>query len=560
MSDTPLVELVQVVAGRVLVLLREPDFAAPERVAVAVGACEPRDVRVLLAFAPEGGARLLVLDLDALSDLPLLDAPLRLDVGRGREVLTRVTPVAIDGAGIAPEHATLIGRAADAGAWDAPVAAALRWRLTNRSTHVGPDTGFHYGVPMGGGAAVAGWVANLGDRPLVLLSDGLESARWGSDVAAFPWPDLGDRLAREGRTVVTDRHGFAAALPLLRSGDQGFLVFEVAGDGVVFRTRMSWHPGGHGQPDAALEDSWRYLGRGGDPSPDVARRNFAPLLARRRADVPRADELELTPAQGAPGLSVVVPLFGRPLLLRALLANLHAWPVDAELVLVCDDPDLAPFARGYGRDRAPLVARPARLLSCAANYGFATACNLGAAAARAPVLLFLNSDVRIEDGAALADGVAAVRDGAFGAVGFRLLFEDGTVQHDGMRFERHRGHGDLWLAEHPGKGLPPASSPPGIAPVPAVTGAALMMAADWFRDLGGFDPGYARGDFEDADLCLRSVAAGRPCGVARRGRMVHLERQSIGTGSVRGRALTLLNAVRFNDRWAAQLEAGRCAS
>jgi len=538
-----------------LATLRARPGFAPTRVTVAVGQASA-EARVLPAAAQDGDTVLLVLDLDDLSHLPLLDAPVRLAFPDGSAVSGRVAPVAIDAAGIAPDHAAAIGRAAAAGAWDPPVAAALRWRLDHPDIAAGPDAGLHHGVPMGGGAMVAGWVANLGDRQLVLLSDGLESARWGARVAAFAWPDLSDRLAREHRTVTTDRHGFAAVLPLLRPGDRGFLLFEVEGHDVRFLTRLSWNGQGHGSADQALADTLHHLGRGrGRPDPADLR----PLLARRPVEPPRAETVEIVAATALPALSVVVPLFGRPLLLRAMLAGAAALPPDAELVLVCDDPDLAPFARNYVRDRAPLIRRPTRLLVNAANYGFATACNLGAAAARAPVLMFLNSDASIEDASALPAGMAAIRDGRFGTIGFRLLFEDGTVQHDGMCFERHRGYDDLWLAEHPGKGLPPRPADPGVESVPAVTGAALMIAADWFAELGGFDPGYARGDFEDADLCLRSAAAGRPSGILRTGRIVHLERQSIGPDNPSSRALTWLNANRFNDRWGAYLEA-RCAS
>ena len=67
---------------------------------------------------------------------------------------------------------------------------------------------------------------------------------------------------------------------------------------------------------------------------------------------------------------------------------------------------------------------------------------------------------------------------------------------------------------------------------------------------GGFDEGFAIGDFEDSDLCLRIRARGLRIAVDHRARLFHLERQSQVTPDRMWRFnVTLLNAWTHTRRW-----------
>jgi GT2 family glycosyltransferase len=90
--------------------------------------------------------------------------------------------------------------------------------------------------------------------------------------------------------------------------------------------------------------------------------------------------------------------------------------------------------------------------------------------------------------------------------------------HGGMYFELDEGFSvradgvrrrELARVEHYGKGAPPDTERFLRArPVPAVSGAFMSVSRDWFETLGGFSSDYVFGHYEDADLCLRSLAAG----------------------------------------------------
>lgn len=447
------------------------------------------------------------------------------------------------------------------GALFAPaVARALQWGLDGGSAVETPHIFLDSWARVGGGVIVSGWIENAATRQLVVLTETLDAARAGSDLATFDRPDVADAMRRRGAAVETSHHGFLTTLPLVDR--ENARLFVLADDGG--RT----HPLGAlalaadriDSVENALNNFTTHFGGGALPSPAVMVRHVRPLLTGQSAPAVTHEVLRLREPTAPPRLSVIVPLYARPFLLRAILANQAAYPAGTEFIYVSDDPRQHLVVRNYLIDRRGLIDRPTTLVINGGNYGFSVANAIGARVASAPLLLFQNSDVWIEDGQALTVAAAELDEGRFGIVGFRLLYEDDTLQHDGMVLRRGHHVHDLFAAEHLGKGLPPepiAEDAAMTIGVPAVTGAMMMIARDWYDALGGFDPGYVRGDFEDADLCLRSVAGGRPVGLVRTGGMRHLERQSLvhSGGDALRSAITYLNCIRFNARWHEDLAA-----
>ena len=62
--------------------------------------------------------------------------------------------------------------------------------------------------------------------------------------------------------------------------------------------------------------------------------------------------------------------------------------------------------------------------------------------------------------------------------------------------------------------------------VELLSGAALMLERRRFLELGGFDPVFGRGDFEDLEFSFRWKRAGGRLQVVPSSRLIHLERQS----------------------------------
>src|SRR5205823_7804546 len=115
-----------------------------------------------------------------------------------------------------------------------------------------------------------------------------------------------------------------------------------------------------------------------------------------------------------------------------------------------DSTDTTPgLLAGYG-DRI-------RIVTHAANAGFARSCNDGAAAARGEYLVFLNNDTVPRPG--WLDALAAAADAAprAGILGCKLLYPDGTVQHAGLVFRPDGSTRHLYTgfpADHPAVNVP----------------------------------------------------------------------------------------------------------
>jgi len=113
-----------------------------------------------------------------------------------------------------------------------------------------------------------------------------------------------------------------------------------------------------------------------------------------------------------------------------------------------------------------------------------------------------------------------------GAAGPKLLYEDDTIQHAGLFFYQEHESG-LWSNEHYFKGLHRMLPPANVTrPVPAVTAACMMIAADLYRRLDGLSGLYVQGDYEDADLCLRLMEDGHENWYLADVELYHLEGQS----------------------------------
>jgi GT2 family glycosyltransferase len=147
------------------------------------------------------------------------------------------------------------------------------------------------------------------------------------------------------------------------------------------------------------------------------------------------------------------------------------------------------------------------------------------------------------------------RDRRLAALGPKLIFDDGTIQHAGLLFRR--GADRLWLNDHYGKGFPRHHAVGARARrVPGVTGAALLARRPAFEAAGGFCTDYVVGDFEDSDLCLKLRAAGHEIAYEPAAELYHFERQSIALHEGHARTLAgVLNRRLHHRRWDGAIEA-----
>ncbi|MGG5811725.1 glycosyltransferase [Falsiroseomonas sp. CW058] len=280
---------------------------------------------------------------------------------------------------------------------------------------------------------------------------------------------------------------------------------------------------------------------------------LAPINAARLARPRPVSEVAFGAPVEAPVCSVVVPLYGRMDFLLYQLALFSADPGFArhELIYVLDDPPRRRELLDLAHSAHRRFGLPFRVLLLEENLGFAPANNVALDRARGEFLCYLNSDVMPEGPGWLDRMVDDLReDAGLGMAGALLMFEDGTVQHQGLTFERLPQLANWPFPMHPGKGRLHRAPAQPVQDAEAVTGACMVLRTGLARELGGFDEGFAIGDFEDSDLCLRIRAKGLRLAVDHRARLFHLERQSQVTPDRMWRFnVTLLNAWTHTRRW-----------
>jgi GT2 family glycosyltransferase len=236
-------------------------------------------------------------------------------------------------------------------------------------------------------------------------------------------------------------------------------------------------------------------------------------------------------------VSIVVPVHGNAALTRRCLELVLAdLPPDCEVVVVDDaSTDETP-------DLLTSLGQRIRTLTMEENVGFARACNEGAAAAAGELLVFLNNDTEPRAGWLEALLACAEREPGADAIGAKLVYPTGFVQHAGVVFGQDGYPHNLYA------GLP--EDHPAVnrsRRLQAVTAACMLVRRASFARLGGFDEGYEN-SLEDVDLCLRIGAEGGGVHYCHEAVVVHLESVSRGRRDRFERSVDL-----YRQRWREQV-------
>jgi GT2 family glycosyltransferase len=188
-----------------------------------------------------------------------------------------------------------------------------------------------------------------------------------------------------------------------------------------------------------------------------------------------------------------------------------------------------------------------KVLRDPSEFNFSRLINMGAREASGDLLLLLNNDVVLDHSSSLTDLVADAIKPSVGAVGVKLLFPDGTVQHAGVSVPSLGSAGHMLRGVENDAGKFPALQ--GTWPVEAVTGAFLVVERLKFNLVGGFDEELAVG-LNDIDFCLKLSALGLTNYVNCDFSGTHAESASRGS-ALRGQNLSraILEIVTFRLRW-----------
>jgi GT2 family glycosyltransferase len=203
------------------------------------------------------------------------------------------------------------------------------------------------------------------------------------------------------------------------------------------------------------------------------------------------------PRARAPRLSILVPVFNEPAMTAECLLSIQRARPDLPFeVVVADDASTDP--------EMALLGQVANLVHVRqpANAGFLRNCNAAFRRCRGDYVLLLNNDAQVLAGAIDRLAAALDADPAVAAAGPKILYPNGRLQEAGC-FVRPNGESGM-------VGLFADPAEDGYCfdrDVTYCSGAALMFR----RALVGkqlFDEAFRPAYCEDADLCLRLIAAG----------------------------------------------------
>ena len=272
---------------------------------------------------------------------------------------------------------------------------------------------------------------------------------------------------------------------------------------IVHIPRVLYHWRLHPQSTAANTDSKQYLIEAG-------RKALAEHLERGGCSA-------TVHAAGKPGMyrvayqlreqplvSAIIPNRDSPDMLHRVIESLEQSTYANFEVLILENGSANEDTFAYYRDlqRKPNV----RVLKWDQPFNYSAINNFGAAHAHGSVLLFLNNDVQAIHPDWLEAMVSHAVRPEIGAVGAKLLFADGSVQHAGLVL----GMGGV--AGHAYSRFP--QDAPGyldqmrlVQNVAAVTGACLMTRRDVFTKAGGLDERFVLA-YNDVDYGMRVRSLG----------------------------------------------------
>lgn len=140
------------------------------------------------------------------------------------------------------------------------------------------------------------------------------------------------------------------------------------------------------------------------------------------------------------------------------------------------------------------------------GFNYPSINNLGVEYAKGDYLLFLNNDTEIRNADCIKELVSQCQRKEVGAVGARLYYEDGTIQHAGVIVGVGGVAGHAFLGyDHDAPGY--FGRIKLLQDYSAVTAACIMIKKTVYEEVKGFDEEYAVA-FNDVDLCLKIRQAG----------------------------------------------------
>ncbi|MGD0622588.1 MAG: glycosyltransferase family 2 protein [Thermacetogeniaceae bacterium] len=198
-------------------------------------------------------------------------------------------------------------------------------------------------------------------------------------------------------------------------------------------------------------------------------------------------------------LSIVMPVWtGGEITKQALQAILDHTHRPLEIIIIDNGSDTE--ARAAIDDFLRLHPAIARVIHNETNRGYPAACNQGLQVSQGRYLVVMNNDVLVTPYWASRMMAAFSLDAGVGAVGPRTnyVFTTQLVQDCDYNVDTLGVWAEHWHAIHAGT----------LRTTTKLIGFLMMIRREMLDRIGGFDPVFGLGNYDDDDYCLRARLAG----------------------------------------------------
>ncbi|MEP6342276.1 MAG: glycosyltransferase, partial [Maricaulaceae bacterium] len=245
-----------------------------------------------------------------------------------------------------------------------------------------------------------------------------------------------------------------------------------------------------------------------------------------------------------PIISIILPVYNEISQTIACLQSIYKQNVSVEYeVILADDCSPDPY-HSILKDIVGL-----RYFRNKENLHFLQNCNQNARHARGEYIVFLNNDTIVKPGWLQNLYQTFFDYSNVGIVGSKLIYPSGELQEaGGIIWEDASGWnwGKGQNSSHPLYNF--------TRDVDYVSGASLMIKADLWREVGGFNEDLEKAYYEDTDLCFRLRSMGHRVIYQPFSEVIHIEGLSSGNDLNEGaKQYQLVNQKTFKDTWESTL-------
>jgi O-antigen biosynthesis protein len=226
-----------------------------------------------------------------------------------------------------------------------------------------------------------------------------------------------------------------------------------------------------------------------------------------------------------PRVAIIIPTKNNVGVLRKCVESIGKTTYRNYEVVIIDNESDDPATLDYLRKTPHKVLR---IQNSGGRFSFAAINNRAVSQVSADHVLFLNNDTEVITPGWLSQMVGYLGLSEVGAVGARLLYPDGRIQHAGVV------HGYYDDMVGPAFKLSPASHHGYLSYTvvarnySAVTAACMLTRRDLFLSMGGFDEENFSVAYNDVDYCYRLHAAGHRIVYCPTAELIHHEGYSRG--------------------------------